>query len=830
MQIQKGIVKYKDRSDIVCNYGITDDGKQYYFLDETDKKKFSNGNRIASTLLVEAIDPMVKASNIGVIDGDGKVVIPFENKVIKPINDDIILVEKAEPTSKSVLDALSLRNNPTFAAQLVSTSAAVKERLNSKMGIDGRYFFNDQFSEATVCDINGNNLVNGEYFSFIGMANGKLYFSKNTVDCEITEYSILPPEVQSDVTPKSDGNEINVNSLDVSKDVVEDALAASVASKDDDNSKDNVSVVDGIAPSKEAVSDAIQSSVDMNNIEIPSIGADDELESVESDTTGFTPSAGEIPVVSVDKDTLQHDKEIESSLVEEEISESNADSSLSDESKVENNSVAKDALEEVPAGIKSVSDSIVEGAVDSDEETLIDMKPVNSDMAENILASDESIGQVVETDVASDSDEKTLDEVGLEDSEEVSSAVVGSLLSDKPAIESISVSNEDTLDDTVSGSEDVDSKETSDSLIETVSDEKSSEEEANSSKEIVDKEEVSAIEGTSSEKEGLDSSEEISDEEISSLLVDEDAEESTDFDLGDDVNEDESASTSVEPVVSDVISLANEEIDDVGENIFDENTHDVELTSTLDDKDDANEEMSDEEISSLLIEKDEEEVSEDKPVELNTEFDVDKLDLDFRETTDEFSSNGESNRVSLGIDDEFDDLDEDIFKDSVLKADEIVDSYIDSFDRGDFGLDARHSGRDTIMMDVANSMANLIKQNKEQRNIISRYQDRYEKLGAARRSLADRAEVQEQKIEVLTNKIRSMETAMAKLESKNQTLESKVREQEKLITAQAHEIDDLRPQLAGKEDLVKVLADAQVLLGQDSYGYDYGDTYYKNVA
>ena len=30
MKIQKGLVKYKDRSDIVCTYGITDDGKQYY--------------------------------------------------------------------------------------------------------------------------------------------------------------------------------------------------------------------------------------------------------------------------------------------------------------------------------------------------------------------------------------------------------------------------------------------------------------------------------------------------------------------------------------------------------------------------------------------------------------------------------------------------------------------------------------------------------------------------------------------------------------------------------------------------------------------------------
>ena len=32
MKIQKGMVKYKDRNDIVCVYGVTDDGKTYYFL------------------------------------------------------------------------------------------------------------------------------------------------------------------------------------------------------------------------------------------------------------------------------------------------------------------------------------------------------------------------------------------------------------------------------------------------------------------------------------------------------------------------------------------------------------------------------------------------------------------------------------------------------------------------------------------------------------------------------------------------------------------------------------------------------------------------------
>ena len=153
MQIQKGIVKYKDRSDIICTYGLTDDGKQYYFLDGNTT---SNGNIVASTVLVEAIDPLVGASSVGLIDPNGNVVIPFENKSIKVINDDLLLVEKANSTTPSVVEAIQLRSDPLAATRLVTTPAAIKEKINAKMGSEGRFVFNDQFSEATICDVNGN--------------------------------------------------------------------------------------------------------------------------------------------------------------------------------------------------------------------------------------------------------------------------------------------------------------------------------------------------------------------------------------------------------------------------------------------------------------------------------------------------------------------------------------------------------------------------------------------------------------------------------------------------------------------------------------------------
>lgn len=236
MQIQKGLVKYKDRSDIVCTYGITEDNKQYYFI---DNGKLSNGNVIATTVLVEAIDPTVVSSSIGVIDSEGKVLIPFENKSIKVISDQLLLVEKAKPITESVIEAVKLRNDPLAATRLVTTPAAIKDKMNAKMGHDGRFVFNDQFSEASIFDMNGNNLLQNEYFSFIGITKDKLYYTKNTVDSEVLEYSLFSTddkveqdyqEVVEEVPLKEEVSKLDVSSTSITKDVIEQAINEQVTS------------------------------------------------------------------------------------------------------------------------------------------------------------------------------------------------------------------------------------------------------------------------------------------------------------------------------------------------------------------------------------------------------------------------------------------------------------------------------------------------------------------------------------------------------------------------------------------------------------------------
>lgn len=616
MKIQKGIVKYKDRNDIVCFYGVTNDGRQYYFLDETDEKKFSNGNRIASKLLVEAIDPMVKASNIGVVNESGEEVISFDNKSIKPINNDIILVEKSQPVSQSVIAANEMRSDPAFATQLVSTPATIKSKLNEKMGTEGRYLFNDQFSEATVCDINGNNLVNNEYFSFIGMTREKLYFSKNTVDSMITEYSILPPEVQSDITPNSDKNDINVSEVAIPSDVVENAL---------NEKQEEINVNQD---EKKEESENVQGAIRTDDIVIPSIGSDDEEEKEK------------------EEDNLE--------TVSDEDFETEEDSQNKDKEEIDSN------LEKNPLVAEDISTEVVE----------------NEKEAKELVTNPD------EEDESEDLEEQQIDFSDTDENEEI------------------------------------DEQEQNDEIEEEVED-------------SIDIEET-----------------------IPEVVED---------------NEDEKESTKKEE-----LNLDTEKFDETDNSLEDE------VSRILDNEDGEDFSMDDNDYSSI-----------------ETEFEKD--------------------------------INDEIFKDSIFRADKIVNDFSDTFEEHDFSK-ISSSRRDNIMTDVAKSMANLIRQNKEQRNIINKYQEKLERINSTRRSIVDKVKVQEQKIDVLTNKIRGMEKTLNNLENRNQLLESKNRDQEKLIAAQNREIEELRPQLAGKEDLVKVLADAQVLLGEESYDYKYRDNYYDDVA
>ena len=151
------------------------------------------------------------------------------------------------------------------------------------------------------------------------------------------------------------------------------------------------------------------------------------------------------------------------------------------------------------------------------------------------------------------------------------------------------------------------------------------------------------------------------------------------------------------------------------------------------------------------------------------------------------------------------DLDSDIFADSKLHVDKII---------SDYDMDYTSGNKDTIIEDVASTMSNLIDLNRSQKQKIVAYEEKFDEMVAVHKRVVEKARSQVRDIDNLKNKLKNYENIVTKLEAKVQLLENKVYDQDRLIANQANELEALRPQIEGKKELVKILADAQVLLDQ----------------
>ena len=437
MKIQKGMVKYKDRNDIICIYGVTDEGKTYYFLNN-DGISFTNGNYVASTELVEAIDPMYKASKVGVINSEGKEVIPCENKGVKPITDEVILVEKAVPTTESVLQAIEHRSDSLHAAQLVSTPAQIKDSIYHEMGNDGRFLFNDQFAEATVYDINGNNLVNGEVYSFIAMNNDHLYLSKNVPESPVVRFALSEKKVEETVSAEktevevpdsislvstSENNEqpvqeedkekIDVNDVNVPMEVVESALESTQASETEYNVIQDNFDVDTHTPLENVNAGLDTPSTDdimaATNLEIPIVHedfakADDAVREVATEITAEETKTEETAPVY----------EVPSTDETENVSEKTEDAALEIVSNIDD---VTEHVEEEMIAPEADTEKNVEVVEETTNETVEEVPSVDSAMEEVVEKT--PVEEEVELHVTDDSviDEEVVEETPVEDNE-----------------------------------------------------------------------------------------------------------------------------------------------------------------------------------------------------------------------------------------------------------------------------------------------------------------------------------------------------------------------------------------------------------------------------
>ena len=261
MEILKGQVRDPGYPDCECTYAKTNDGQLYYFIKDGE---LSNQNIIVTSILKEAIGHAPYTS-LGLINSNGDILIPFENKAITKLDEELLLVEKNVPVTQSVVDAINSRSDPFAATNLVNTANAIKEQMKSVMGYSAEFVFDNQFSEAALYNIQGQN-IGGAYFSFIARDDfGNYYMSNNVLNSQIVKYdpSLIqnqtPPPQVPDVSTEQSNNQLPSATTDSNQSSMTDGILP------------NEQVSDG--SNQESSTNSIPSEVqaDTPNFEMPNI-------------------------------------------------------------------------------------------------------------------------------------------------------------------------------------------------------------------------------------------------------------------------------------------------------------------------------------------------------------------------------------------------------------------------------------------------------------------------------------------------------------------------------------------------------------------------------
>lgn len=230
VKFDQGKVSYLGKTDILCSFATVTVGNQEFRYYELNDQKLDNTYHIVSDSLKEAIDPSVPRSHIGLINSSGEVIIPLENKAIKILDDKFLLVVRNNPKTQSVVDAIASREDPKAAEKMVIANSAIKDKINKKMGEQGRFILNNLLSEGTICRTDGSKVMD-QYVSFIGMTDDEFFCSTNVVDSEVItiprninismmgDFPIVEPEEAN-----QEVENLDVSNVEVSKTAIDTAL------------------------------------------------------------------------------------------------------------------------------------------------------------------------------------------------------------------------------------------------------------------------------------------------------------------------------------------------------------------------------------------------------------------------------------------------------------------------------------------------------------------------------------------------------------------------------------------------------------------------------
>lgn len=236
------ISTYKGMSDLYCNYVTITTGNTQETYYKLNNRNLDNDFLIASPLLKEAIDPEIPKTSLGLISKQGNIIIPFENRDIRIIDDKYLLVIRNIAQTKTVLDAIASRDDPNAATRMVDTDNNIKDRINKETHGTGKFLLNDRFSEGTLYTIDGKNILDNKYYSFICMTDDSFYCSVNVADSPIVEVARNAPVFNDNFAgplpvvepeqPTTKQPPIDIASVEVPKETIDTALNSSLPKED----------------------------------------------------------------------------------------------------------------------------------------------------------------------------------------------------------------------------------------------------------------------------------------------------------------------------------------------------------------------------------------------------------------------------------------------------------------------------------------------------------------------------------------------------------------------------------------------------------------------
>ena len=391
MEILKGQVRDPGYPDCECTYAKMDNGQLYYFIKDGE---LSNQNIIVTTILKEAIGHTPYTS-LGLINSNGDVLIPFENKAITKLDDNLLLVEKNAATTQSVIDAINAKSDPFSATNLVNTANAIKEQMKSVMGYSAEFVFDNQFSEAALYNIQGQN-IGGAYFSFIGRDDfGNYYMSSNVLNSQIVKYD---PSLVQNQAPPTASTETPSSSDDVQQQISEAPQDNQIS----DNTQNNNQTFNNVQ--EETPNQAQQNAPDLGipNIDIPIQNQvsdnQEQVNNVENQNFETGNNVGDnpdIPLSNGDGETTP---------------ENNTSDMVSDAGESENNSISQE-VDNDAAATNNDSNNVDDTTIDDNE------SDVDSDTEDNDNLDDATVDDN-ESDVDSDTeDNDKVDDTTVDDNE-----------------------------------------------------------------------------------------------------------------------------------------------------------------------------------------------------------------------------------------------------------------------------------------------------------------------------------------------------------------------------------------------------------------------------